>query len=98
MNKSVLALAALASAVISVPALAAPMSTSIRVADLNLSTPAGRVTLARRISAAAKTVCIVEGDRSLTSIVAGNKCYTNAVADARSQTFVAAGGGKTAIK
>ena len=91
MNKSVLALAALASAVVSVPAVAAQLSASVRTADLNLSTPAGRDTLARRISAAAKSVCIVEGDRSLRSMTEGNKCYTSAVADARSQTLIAAG-------
>ena len=92
MNKSVLALAALASAVVSVPALAAPMSTSVRIADLNLSSPAGRETLARRISTAAKRVCNVSGDPSLVSIIAGNRCYDRAVNAAQNQ-IVSVGGG-----
>ena len=98
MNKSVLALAALASAVVSVPAMAAPMSTSVRTADLNLSSPAGRNTLARRISTAAKTLCIVEGDRSLKSIAEGKKCYRSAIAGARSQTMITVSGGKAVVK
>lgn len=85
MNKSVLALAALASAVVSAPAFAAPASTSVRTADLNLASSAGREALARRISFAAKRVCIVEGDRSLVAMVIGNKCYDNAVNAAHSK-------------
>lgn len=91
MNKSVLALAALASAVVSVPALAAPASTSVRTSDLNLATSAGRDVLARRISFAAKRVCIVEGDRSLVGIIQGNKCYDNAVSTAQQQVASIAG-------
>ena len=98
MKNSVLALAALASTAVSLPALAAPVSISVRTADLNLYSPAGRAALARRISTAAKTVCIVDGDRDLKSIAEGNKCYTNAVANAWSQTTLAAGGGKSVSK
>lgn len=85
MKKSVLALAALATALVSVPALAAPISTSVRTADLNLSSPAGRETLSRRISTAAKRVCNVSGDPSLVSIMAGNRCYDRAVNAAQNQ-------------
>lgn len=83
MSKSFLALAAVASAALSVPALAAPASTSVRTADLNLASPAGREALNRRIAFAAKRVCIVEGDRSLVAMVNGNKCYEEAVNAAR---------------
>lgn len=92
MNKSILALAAIASAISSVPALAATASTSVRTADLNLASSAGREALARRISFAAKRVCIVEGDRSLVAMVNGNKCYENAVNAAQSKVaFVSSG-------
>ena len=85
MNKSVLALAAMASAVVSAPAFAAPASATVRTADLNLASPAGRDTLARRISSAAKSVCIVRGDRSLIAMIEGNKCYDRAVSSAHSK-------------
>lgn len=79
MKKSVLALAALASATVCTPAFAAPVSASVRTADLNLASAAGRATLERRISAAAKDVCIVEGSRDLKAMIEGNKCYHDAV-------------------
>lgn len=91
MNKSVLALAAMASAVVSAPAFAAPASATVRTADLNLASPAGREVLARRISFAAKRVCIVEGDRSLVAMINGNKCYDSAVSSAHSQVASLAG-------
>lgn len=83
MNKSVLALAALASAFVSATAFAAPASTKVRTADLNLASPAGRDTLARRISYAAKAICIVDGDRSLVAMIEGKKCYDRAVNSAQ---------------
>jgi UrcA family protein len=82
MNKPVLTLAAMASAFVSAPAFAAPASATVRTADLNLASPAGREVLARRISFAAKRVCIVEGDRSLVAMINGNKCYDRAVSSA----------------
>jgi|CXWL01.1.fsa_nt_gi UrcA family protein len=90
MNKSVLALVAMASAVVSVPAFAAPASATVRTADLNLASPAGREVLARRISFAAKRVCIVEGDRSLVALIEGHKCYDRAVNSAHSRVASAA--------
>lgn len=91
MNKFALALAAAASALSSVPAMAAPASVQVRTADLNLSSPAGRETLTRRISFAAKRVCIVEGDRSLTAIAIGNQCYKDAVNAAHSKIVALSG-------
>jgi len=90
MNKSVLALAAMASAVVSAPAFAAPASATVRTADINLASPAGREVLARRIAFAAKRVCIVEGDRSLVAMIEGHKCYDRAVSSAQSQVASAA--------
>lgn len=95
MNKSLLALAAVASAFVSAPALAAPMFTTVRTADLNLSSPAGRDTLSRRISTAAKRVCNVSGDPSLVAIMEGNRCYHRAVNAAQHQ--VAAVNGDIAL-
>ena len=92
MNKFALALAAAASALSSVPAMAAPASVQVRTADLNLSSPAGRETLTRRISFAAKRVCIVEGDRSLVAMVNGNKCYEDAVNSAQRKVASVPGG------
>jgi len=83
MNKSIMAFAALASAAACAPAFAAPMSASVRTADLNLASPAGRATLERRISLAAKQVCIVEGSRDLSAMIEGNKCYHDAVSAAQ---------------
>lgn len=88
MNKSVLALAALASAALTAPAFAE--TKSVRTADLDLSSAAGRDTLARRISYAAKSVCIVDGDRSLVAMVEGRKCYDRAVDAAQPQIASAA--------
>lgn len=92
MFKSVLVLAALASAAVTAPAMAAPVSKAVRTADLNLSTAAGRDTLSRRISNAAETVCIVPGDRSLVAMVEGQKCYNRAVSAARLQVASVSGG------
>lgn len=92
MNKSVLALAALASAIVSAPAFAAPPTALVRTADLNLASPVGRETLARRISFAAKRVCIVEGDLSLVAMIQGNKCYDEAVSSAQRKVASVPGG------
>ena len=92
MNKPVLALAAFASAIVSVPAFAAPTSASVRTADLNLASAAGREVLARRISFAAKQVCIVDGDRSLVAMVNGQKCYESSVNAAQRKVTQLSGG------
>ena len=91
MKKSVLALAALISISATVPAFAAPASTSVRTADLNLTSAAGRATLARRISTAAEQVCYVEGDRSLSSMANGKSCYDKAVREAQAKAASIAG-------
>lgn len=92
MKTSTLVLAALLSAMTAVPAIAAPNSVSVRSADLNLANSAGREALARRISAAAKQLCIVTGDRSLVAMVEGNKCYDRAVNSAQRQVTSNSGG------
>lgn len=86
MTKTLLALAAFASAAMTMPASAQSVRTSVKTADLNLATAGGRERLSRRISSAAKTLCIVDGDRSLVAMVNSNKCYDAAVASARSQS------------
>ena len=91
MHKSFLALATLASGLVSVPAFATPVSRVVRIGDLNLATPAGRDTLARRISHAAETVCIVRGDRSLAAMIEGKKCYDQAVVAAHRQVASVSG-------
>jgi UrcA family protein len=87
MNKSVLALAAMASAFVSAPAFADVVSTTaVQYGDLNLASPAGRQTLNRRISNAARSVCHVRSDdRSLASRIERNKCYDRAVSGALQQ-------------
>ena len=81
MPKSVLALAALASAFVSAPAFADVVSTAtVHYGDLNLGSRAGREALTRRISSAAKSVCFIRSDdRSLASWIDRNKCYDRAV-------------------
>ncbi|MFO1239949.1 MAG: UrcA family protein [Sphingomonadaceae bacterium] len=91
MKKSVLLLAALISTAASVPAFAAPSSTSVHTADLNLTSAAGRAKLARRISTAAEQVCYVEGDRSLKSFALGRACYDQAVRDAHTKAAAMSG-------
>lgn len=85
MKKSALIMAALISASVSFPALANTTAMPVRTADLDLSGAIGRETLARRISAAAEQLCIVEGDRSLTAFSTGQACYRQAVRDAHAK-------------
>ncbi|WP_219893053.1 UrcA family protein [Aquisediminimonas profunda] len=91
MKKSILVLAALISTAASVPAFAAPSSTSVRTADLNLTSAEGRAKLTRRISTAAEQVCYVEGDRSLSSFALGKACYDQAVREAHTKAAAMSG-------
>lgn len=98
MNKSILALAALAGAISSVPAFAEPVTTSVRIADLDLDSAAGRETLARRISSAAKRICDASGDPRLAAIIESNRCYDRAVNSTQYHVASAAGGVALASK
>lgn len=91
MNKPILALAALASALVSAPAFADTSSVQVRTADLNLASGAGRTTLARRISLAAKQVCIDDGNRDLATMIDGYKCYRDAVRAAQGKVATLSG-------
>ena len=91
MRKSALILATLFSLCACLPAMASPSSSSIRTADLDLTSTEGRARLARRISFAAEQVCFVEGDRSLSSFMLGRACYNEVVRDAHSQLVAKSG-------
>ena len=85
-------LCATASITSAVSAAAAPFearTTRISVADLNLSSPAGRAALERRVAAAADSVCRVNGYTDLGSLRAGEDCFAKAVDSAMTQVRLA---------
>lgn len=91
MNISLLAFAALATGVVSAPALAAPKTVLVRTSDLNLASQAGRERPARRIDFAAESVCVLRGDMSLVSRIEGRKCIDFAVSTAWQKADLIAG-------
>ncbi len=70
---------------LSLPAAAGPgKSATVRYADLNLTSPAGKKTLERRIANAAMAVCGGRPDyRDLTGASAHNRCVARALESAR---------------
>ncbi|WP_404714071.1 UrcA family protein [Sphingomonas sp. MMS24-J13] len=84
---------ALAGAIISSPAYAAPageaMSVGVPTADLDLSSSAGRATLARRIGHAAGMVCGHPDAIDLIGTQATRTCRTQAIDDASQQVQLA---------
>lgn len=89
---------ALAGAIISSPAYAAPageaMSVSVSTAGLDLSSPAGRATLTHRIGLAAGIVCGHPDERDLNGTRASKTCRTQAIGDALPQVQLALSGGR----
>jgi UrcA family protein len=87
MLKTISALAALAvaSAVVlpTVSQAEEPNSVRVSFADLNLASGVGQHMLQRRISGAARTVCVIEDSRELALRSATNACRNDAVASAR---------------
>jgi UrcA family protein len=87
MLKTISALAALAvaSALVAPTVSQAEEPSSVRVsfADLNLASDVGQHTLQRRITGAARTVCVIEDSRELALASATNACRGNAIASAR---------------
>ena len=75
------------------PADAAPAASArtatVRYADLDLSRPAGRATLDRRIATAAQTVCATS-DTGLDAALAEQACFHRAVAAARAKVAASA--------
>jgi UrcA family protein len=85
---------ALAAALVSVPAFAAPvadgMSTTVHFADLDLTTDAGATALHRRITHAARAVCGGDVDqRDLTAVRITQACRQVAMANAEPQAQLA---------
>ena len=89
---------ALAGAIISSPAYAAPageaMSVAVSTAGLDLSSPAGRSMLNRRIGRAATIVCGHPDALDLVSSQATRTCRTQAIDDATQQVQLALSGEK----
>jgi UrcA family protein len=87
MLKTISALAALAvaSALVAPTVSQAEEPNSVRVsfADLNLASDLGQHTLQRRITGAARTVCVIEDSRELALARATNACRGDAIASAR---------------
>jgi UrcA family protein len=79
--------------VVSAPAHAAWNETGrmqqVQIADLNLASFEGRKRLETRIKRAARTVCGVGEDRSLSSAAAANTCYKKAMTDVQAQLAAA---------
>ena len=76
----------IATGLIATATIAQPVVTNVRVsyADLNLSSSAGKVTLARRINAAAKSACAVDAnERDLMMKAITARCHVTAVSGAR---------------
>jgi UrcA family protein len=89
---------ALAGAIISSPAYAAPLgearSVAVRTADLDLSGPAGRAALTRRIGYAATTVCGRADERDLVASRLTKVCLSDAMESAMPQVQLALSGQK----
>ena len=87
MLKTLCALAALAvaSAFIAPTVSQAEEPNSVRVsfADLNLASDLGQHTLQRRITGAARTVCVIEDSRELALASATKACRNDAIASGR---------------
>jgi UrcA family protein len=82
---SALAALAVASALVAPTVSQAEEPNSVRVsfADLNLASDLGQHTLQRRITGAARSVCVIEDSRELALARATNACRRNAAASAR---------------
>ncbi len=93
MTRTTIFLAAIAAtaATMSFPAYAADgaRSTEVRYADLNLATSAGAEALKARVARAAKRVCTVDGDRSLSGVAEARKCADLSLARAMPQVELA---------
>jgi UrcA family protein len=84
---------ALAGAILSTPAYAAPLgearSVAVRTADLNLDSSAGRATLTRRINFAAGVVCGHPDERDLVASRLAKTCHSDALESAMPQVQLA---------
>ena len=93
MTRTTIFLAALAAtaANVSFPAFAADASpsTEVHYSDLNLASPAGAEALKVRVARAAKRVCTVDGDKSLSRAAEARKCADLALARAMPQVELA---------
>jgi UrcA family protein len=81
-----------AASVIATAATAEPTRTDVRVsyADLNLASPAGQATLARRIDAAASKACSVDANQRDLALKANSaRCYDAAVSGGRTAVAMA---------
>ncbi|UAJ08886.1 UrcA family protein [Polymorphobacter megasporae] len=74
----------LASTCVVASTTAAPVTVRVSYADLNLSSPAGRGTLTRRLTIAARQTCAVNaGERDLSVKAYTALCYKVSIADAK---------------
>jgi UrcA family protein len=82
---SALAALAVASALVAPTVSQAEEPNSVRAsfADLNLASEMGQQTLQRRITGAARTVCVIEDSRELALASATNACRNEAIASVR---------------
>ena len=84
--------AVIAAGFVAAAAIAQPVSTNIRVTygDLNLASKAGQQMLARRINAAANSVCGVNAnERSLALRANSARCYNSALSGTRTAIAMA---------
>jgi UrcA family protein len=80
------------SAIVATPALAQADDAATRrvsYADLDLSSPAGRAVLDRRLTSAVRAVC-GSGSYDLSRMVAEKRCFKVAIGSARQQATLAA--------
>jgi UrcA family protein len=67
-------------------AAAAPQTTTVSYADINIASANGRNTLDRRIVQAARSVC-ENGSRDVRAMNEQTRCVDSAIADARRQVY-----------
>jgi UrcA family protein len=93
MTRTSIFLAALAAtaATVAFPAFAAETapSTEVHYSDLNLASTAGADALKARVARAAKRVCTVDGEKSLSGAAEARKCAEVALAKAMPQVELA---------
>lgn len=85
MFRPLIAAVALTGLAAPLPVLAETVSVTVPVHDLNLSAPADRSRLERRIQKAARQVCGVSDPRDIEMSIIMDRCYRGAIAGTRPQ-------------
>ena len=85
MRKPIFTVLAALAATIAAPAAAGEPSVTVAFGDLDLTTPAGKAALDKRIEAAVDKVCSLASRRDLAGWMAAEECKVLSLADAMEQ-------------